>query len=54
MVAMFVNGSGNPDRGHSIHDFHQVSAHLAKQFQCKSFLEIGQSETGIDCGTQVG
>jgi hypothetical protein len=44
----------NPYRGLSIHDSHQALAHLAKQFQCKSFLEIGQSETRIDCGSHVG
>ena len=44
----------NSYRGHSKHDSHQISAHLPKQFQCKSFLEIGQSETRIDCGSHVG
>jgi hypothetical protein len=33
----------------SIGASHQVSAHLAKQFQ-RRFLEIDQSETRIACG----
>jgi hypothetical protein len=33
--------------------FHQSSAHLAKQFQRRRLLEIGQSETRIGCGDHV-
>ena len=29
---------------------YQVSVHMAKQFQRRSFLEIDQSETRIICG----
>ena len=32
---------------------HQVSIHLAKQFQRRTFLEIDQSETRIACGSHV-
>jgi hypothetical protein len=32
---------------------HQVSGHLAKQFQGRRFLEIDQSETIIACGSHV-
>jgi hypothetical protein len=32
---------------------HQVSGHLAKQFQGRRFLEIDQSETIIACGGHV-
>ena len=37
----------------SIGASHQVSVHLAKQFQRKRFLEIDQSETRIACGGHV-
>jgi hypothetical protein len=37
----------------SIGASHQVSIHLAKQFQRKRFLEIDQSETRIACGGHV-
>jgi hypothetical protein len=33
--------------------FHQSSVHLAKQFQRRRLLEIGQSETRIVCGDHV-
>ena len=36
----------------SIGASHQVSVHLAKQFQ-RRFLEIDQSETRIACGSHV-
>jgi hypothetical protein len=32
---------------------HQVSVHLAKQFQRKRILKISQSETRIACGGHV-
>jgi hypothetical protein len=32
---------------------YQVSVHLAKQFQKRRFLKIGQSETRIACGGHV-
>jgi hypothetical protein len=37
----------------SIGASHQSSAHLAKQFQRRRLLEIGQSETRIVCGDDV-
>jgi hypothetical protein len=39
-------------KGPSIDASYQVSVHLAKQFQRRSFLKIGQSETRIACGGQ--
>jgi hypothetical protein len=32
---------------------HQISAHFAKQFQRRRFLEINQSKTRIACGSHV-
>ena len=32
---------------------HQISVHLAKQFQTRRFLEINQSEKRIACGGHV-
>jgi hypothetical protein len=43
----------NLHRGHSIDASYQVSVHLAKQFQRRRFLKIGQSETRIACGGHV-
>jgi hypothetical protein len=40
-------------RGPSIDASYQVSVHLAKRFQRKEFLKIGQSETRIACGGHV-
>jgi hypothetical protein len=37
----------------SIGTFHQVSVHLAKQFQRRRFLEIDQPETRIDYGSHA-
>jgi hypothetical protein len=37
----------------SIDASHQVSVHLAKQFQRRRFLEINQSETTIACGSHA-
>jgi hypothetical protein len=37
----------------SIDASYQVSVHMAKRFQQGRFLEIDQSETGIDCGKHV-
>jgi hypothetical protein len=37
----------NLHRGHSIDAPYQVSVHLAKRFQRRRFLKIGQSETSI-------
>jgi hypothetical protein len=42
---MFTSGS--------IGASHQISIHLAKQFQRRRFLEIDQSETRIACGGHV-
>jgi hypothetical protein len=50
MVAMFANRSGRNEhfhRGHSIDASYKVSVHLAKRFQRRRFLKIGQSETRI-------
>jgi hypothetical protein len=38
---------------HSIDASYQVSVHLAKRFQWRRFLKIGQSETRIACGGHV-
>jgi hypothetical protein len=43
----------NVYRGPSIDASYQVSVHLAKQFQRRIFLKIGQSETRIACGGHV-
>jgi hypothetical protein len=40
----------NGHRGHSIDASYHVSVNLAKQFQKRRFLKIGQSETRIACG----
>jgi hypothetical protein len=40
-------------RGPSIDASYQVSVHLAKWFQRRIFLKIGQSETRIACGGHV-
>jgi hypothetical protein len=40
-------------RGHAIDAFYQVSVHLAKRFQRRRFLKIGQSETRIAYGGHV-
>jgi hypothetical protein len=40
-------------RGPSINASYQVSVHLAKRFQRRRFLKIGQSETKIACGGHV-
>ena len=40
-------------RGPSVDASYQVSVHLAKQFQRRRFLKIGQSETRIACGGHV-
>ena len=56
VAAMFVNGSdemSNLYRGPPIDASYQVSVHLAKQFQRRRFLKIGQSETRIACGGHV-
>jgi hypothetical protein len=38
---------------HSLGASHQVSVHLAEQFQKRRFLEIDQSETRIAYGSHV-
>jgi hypothetical protein len=43
----------NLHRGHSIDASYQVSFHLAKRFQRRRFLKIGQSETRIACSSHV-
>ena len=40
-------------RGPSIDASYQVPVHLAKRFQRRRFLKIGQSETRIACGGHV-
>jgi hypothetical protein len=40
----------NLHRGHSIDASYLVSVHLAKRFQSRRFLKIGQSETRIAFG----
>ena len=40
-------------RGPFIDASYQVSVHLAKRFQRRRFVEIGQSETKISCGGHV-
>jgi hypothetical protein len=40
-------------RGPPIDASYQVSVHLAKRFQRRNFLKIGQSETRIACGGHV-
>ena len=40
-------------RGHDIDASYQVSVHLAKGFQRRRFLKIGQSETRIAYGGHV-
>ena len=40
----------NRYRGHSIDVYCPVSVNLAKRFQRRRFLKIGQSETRIACG----
>jgi hypothetical protein len=42
----------NLHRGHSIYSSCHVSVNLAKRFQRRRFLKIGQSETRIACGGQ--
>ena len=56
VVAMFVNGSdemSNCYRGPPMDASYQVSVHLAKWFQRRRFLKVGQSETRIACGGHV-
>ena len=43
----------NLHRGNSIDASYQVSVHLAKQFQRRRFIKIGQSETRIACSGHV-
>jgi phospholipid N-methyltransferase len=50
---MDQNGMSNSHRGPSIDASYHVSAHLAKLFQSRRFLEIDQSETKIACGGHV-
>ena len=47
------NEMSNLYRGRSIDTSNQVSVHLAKQFQRRRFILIGQSETRIACGGHV-
>jgi hypothetical protein len=51
VAVMFVNVSGRNE--HSLQRIFQVSVHLAKRFQRRRFLKIGQSETRIACGGHV-
>jgi hypothetical protein len=43
----------NRYRGPPIDASYKVLVHLAKQFQRRRFLKIGQSETRIACGGHV-
>jgi hypothetical protein len=43
----------NLHRGPSIDASYQVSVHLAKRFQRRRFLKIGQPETRIACGSHA-
>jgi hypothetical protein len=43
----------NLDRGHDIDASYQVLVHLARRFQRRTFLKIGQSETTIAYGGHV-
>jgi hypothetical protein len=43
----------NLHRGPSINASYQVLVHLAKRFQRRRFLKIGQSKTRIACGGHV-
>jgi hypothetical protein len=43
----------NPYRRPSIDASHQITIHLAKQFQWRFFLEINQSKSRIACGGHV-
>jgi hypothetical protein len=47
------DGMSNLYKGPSIDASYQVSVHLAKQFQSRRFLKIGQSETRIACGGHI-
>jgi hypothetical protein len=47
------NEISNLYRGPSIDASYQVSVHLAKRFQRRIFLNIGQSETRIACNGHV-
>jgi hypothetical protein len=44
---------GNLYRGYAVDASYQVSVHLAKWFQKRRFLKIGQSETRIVYGGHV-
>jgi hypothetical protein len=53
---MFANQSGQNEQSledPSIDASYQVSVHLAKWFQRRRFLKIGQSERRIACGGYV-
>jgi hypothetical protein len=43
----------NLNRGPAIDASYQVSVHLAKRFQRRRYLKIGQSETRVACGGHV-
>jgi hypothetical protein len=49
----FHSALGKLNTEPSIGVTHQISVHLAKQFQRRRFLEIDQSETRIACGGHV-
>jgi hypothetical protein len=52
-LSMDRDEMSNLYRGPSIDASYQVSVHLAKRFQRRRFLKIGQSETRIACGGHV-
>ena len=49
----FHSALGKLNTEPSIGASHQISVHLAKQFQRRKCLEINQSETRIACGSHV-
>jgi hypothetical protein len=49
---MTTTGTSILYREPSIDASYQVAVHLAKRFQRRTFLKIGQSETRIACGVQ--
>jgi hypothetical protein len=50
---ILIDEMSNLYREASIDASNQVSIHLAKQFQGRRFLKIGQSEIRIACGSHV-
>ena len=56
MAAIFVTDRDEISilyRGPPIDASYQISVHLAKRFQRRRILKIGQSETRVTCGGHV-